>query len=205
MSVLRDKNNGDLSMRIILFACVFMALAASAETVRAQSYPPVQPDPARGSRYPSCVQIDRTRPEVCNFNPGVIGDRASPDCRTYRDNGGTVTILCPENHPRYWELQRLSAAARMCGENGFACRGAYFKREGNRCTYRVVPDGWAPGPFDVHVSDMPNERRILIYRPGEGRSHRDYESQHTRQVRYALRNESGRGSYQDPCRASAYE
>lgn len=190
-------------MRIILLACAVTALLASAGTARAQSYPPVEPDPARGPRYPACVQIDRTRPAVCNFNPDVIGDRRSPDCRLYRDNGGTVTILCPENHPRYREMQRLAAAARLCGENGFACRGAYFKRENDRCTYRVVPDHWVRGPYDIHVSDMPRERRILLYEIGDGRSYQDYERQFTRQIRYALYNESGRGPYRDPCRSGA--
>lgn len=166
------------------------------------SEPPVRPDYRRGPRAVHCVDFDRTRPLVCNTNPAMPSDRSATNCRTYRDNGGTVQILCPEDRPGYDATLRAGAVARVCGENAVYCIGAYFKREYERCTYRVVPDHYPVGPFDVRVSDLVYQYRVAIYRPGDGRSHRDFESQYNRQVRYQLYNERHPYRWQDPCRAS---
>lgn len=181
---------------------VFFALSLPAPA-HSQEYPPVEPNYWRGPRVAVCAEFDRTKPPTCNTNPAGVSFRDSNDCRTYRENGdGTVTILCPEDHPRYYWMIRVAAVARTCGEDGLNCIGAFFKREYDQCTYRVVPDHYPRGRFDIRVSELPYEWRILIYRQGEGRSHRDFDSQHRRQERYALYNASHPWRSQDPCRAS---
>lgn len=166
---------------------------------------PVRADPNRPPRYLSCVQFERTKPTQCNFVPGTSGTRNNPDCRTYRDNGGKVTIMCPEDLPGFYETQRVAPVARACGENSRDCIAAYFKRPHQECTYRVVPDHWQTGPYDVRVSSLPNEQGIILYRSYEGRSYRNYESQHARQLRYALSNERNPYRWSDPCKGNGYQ
>lgn len=172
------------------------------QRTRPTSEPPVQlrPDPRRGPRYAQCTQFDRSRPMVCNTNPALPSGREN--CPTRRNTNGTLSYVCPEDRPGYAEAQRQGDFARSCGENGFACVGAYFKREYERCTYRIVPDHYPVGQFDVRVSDVQYQQRLLVYRPGEGRAHQDFESQYNRQVRYQLYNERHPNRWQDPCRAS---
>lgn len=182
----------------------FFCLATSSEAF-GQTYPPVQPDPWRGPRTFRCAEFVRTLAPLCNFNPATSGTRGSADCRTYRDNGGTVTIMCPEDDPRYAWLQRLAAVSRTCGENGIGCIGALFKREGDRCVYRVVPDNYPRGLYDVPVSSLPNEWRLLLFRQGQGIAHRSFESEHRSQERFALANVRKPYGQQDPCRYNSFQ
>ena len=191
-------------MRHVLLLSLLSILASVAfsERANAQSYPPVQPDLWRGPRASACAQFDRSKAQTCNFNPGVIGTRDSEDCRHYRENGnGTVTILCPEDRPDYYWMIRVASVARTCGENGIGCIGAYFRREGGGCTYRVIPDYRARGTYDVYAAELPSEWRVLIFRAGEG-SHRAYEHQHRDQERFEFANLRNPYRQADPCRYS---
>lgn len=161
----------------------------------------VAPDPWRGPRDAVCVDFDRSLPELCNVNPARQVYREGTDCRRFVDNGNnTVTILCSEDHPRYYEMIRVAAVARTCGENAVGCIGAFFDREYSSCVLRVIPDHWNPGPYDVRVSDLFYEWRIRLYRQGEGIAFQNYESRHRRQQRYALYNEQHPWRWGDPCR-----
>ncbi len=178
-----------------LIVVVVWATAASAQTIA-----PVEPDYWRGPRNSVCSNFNVALPQVCNTNPNGVSFRDSPDCRTYRENGnGTVTILCPEDHPSYYEMIRVADVARTCGEGGVQCIGAYFKRDGEQCTYRVIPDGEARGPYDVPVSSLMYEWRVRIYLQGRP-SHSSFESQWQDQERFRLYNLRYPHRAQDPCR-----
>ena len=153
-------------------------------------------DKWRGPRTSVCTEFVRTKPPICNFNRMLpMTDRS--ECRLYYDNGGTVSILCAEDNPRYAWMQRLVAVARSCGENSYQCVGAYFEREGSQCVYRVVPDTWPTSQFEVRLSDLPNEWRILLVKDGDGFQHGRYERRFAAQTRDQLRKR-GYG-YADPC------
>lgn len=184
---------------LLILGCV---LAFAVTQPRPALAAPVRPDAWHGPRQATCAQFDRSKPPVCNVNPNVTVYRDSTDCRTYRENGnGTVSILCPEDAPNYYWMLRVASVARTCGENGRDCIGAYFRREHGRCTYRVIPDGYPRGVYDVPVSSLPSEWRVLIFKAGES-GNRSYANQVRDQERFALYNERQPHRSQDPCRYS---
>ncbi len=123
----------------------------------------IEPNPAYGQRRQVCHQFEISRPEICNF--------ATLTTPTGRENCPPVggRLVCYEESPAYNEQEvRLKIALLSCGEELFACQGAYFLREGSDCVYHVVGNGDTARSYEVRLSDLPNERRILLVRSDNG-------------------------------------
>jgi hypothetical protein len=191
-------------MRIILLLSVLATLLGSAGVAHAQQQAPIRPDP-RASQYRQsyCVGIEYGSTK-CNTARGNLAVRR--DCRTIRFTPeGLPQYSCPEDDPNYPEWLRGLNFAITCGENGHLCIGAYFKRPGQSCTYRVVPDSDVVRQYDIRISELPNERGVVMFRMSEGRSFTAYERQYTTQDRWRLHNElNPYKPWRDPCSAGSY-
>jgi len=146
-------------MRILSLVAA-TTLLFSAQAVSAQVT--IEPNPARGTRQQVCHEFVR----------------GSLFCNTVAPNTsrGTCPVIsgrlrCPEEDPSYRiEHGRYRVAEVSCGEDLFRCAGAFFIREGQGdCVSRVIKDYEVPrGSYEVRLSDLPNEQRIILIRSDNG-------------------------------------